>query len=56
MGLLGYGYGKPRQAVEHGGEGGGPIAITVTHRVIDPAVKAPHVTNGNGTKPRMVAR
>lgn len=52
MGLLGYGYGKPRQAVEHSGEGGGPLVVTVTHRIVDPA-PAPHT---NGTKPRPGAR
>lgn len=41
MGLLGYGYGKPRQAVEHSGEGGGPLLVTVTHRIIDPASHSP---------------
>jgi hypothetical protein len=34
--LLDRGYGKPRQAVEHSGEGGGPVVVTVTHRIIDP--------------------
>jgi hypothetical protein len=34
--LLDRGYGKPRQAVEHTGENGGAIAVTVTHRIIDP--------------------
>jgi hypothetical protein len=50
--LLDRGYGKPRQAVEHSGEGGGPLLVTVTHRVIDPVA---HVVT-NGTKPRVVAR
>lgn len=36
-GLLDRGWGKPRQAVEHTGEGGGPVAVTVTHRIVDPA-------------------
>jgi hypothetical protein len=31
-----FGYGKASQPVEHTGEGGGPISVTVTHRVIDP--------------------
>ncbi len=35
-GLLDRGYGKPRQAVEHTGEGGGPLLVAVTHEVIDP--------------------
>lgn len=35
--LLDRGYGKPRQAVEHSGEGGGPVSIAVTHEIIDPA-------------------
>jgi hypothetical protein len=35
--LLDRGYGRPRQAVEHTGESGGPVMITVTHRVVDPA-------------------
>jgi hypothetical protein len=39
--LLDRGYGKPRQAVEHSGEGGGPLLVTVTHRIIDPGAKAP---------------
>lgn len=34
--LLDRGFGKPRQAVEHTGEAGGPIDIAVTHEVIDP--------------------
>lgn len=34
--LLDRGYGKPRQAVEHSGEGGGPLRVTVTHRIVDP--------------------
>lgn len=38
--LLDRGYGKPRQAVEHSGEGGGPLLVTVTHRIIDPAPQA----------------
>jgi hypothetical protein len=38
--LLDRGYGKPRQAVEHSGEGGGPLVVTVTHRIIDPAPQA----------------
>lgn len=33
--LLDRGWGKPRQAVEHSGEGGGPLLVTVTHKVID---------------------
>jgi len=32
--LLDRGYGRPRQAIEHSGEGGGPIAVTVTRRVV----------------------
>lgn len=36
MGLLDRGYGKPRQTVENTGEGGGPMLVTVTHRVVDP--------------------
>jgi hypothetical protein len=54
--LLDRGYGKPRQAVEHSGEGGGPLLVTVTHRVIDPIAHATPHTNGNGTKPRLAAR
>lgn len=34
--LLDRGYGKSKQAVEHSGEGGGPVMVTVTHRVVDP--------------------
>jgi hypothetical protein len=34
--LLDRGYGKPRQAVEHTGAEGGPLAVVVTHRIIDP--------------------
>lgn len=34
--LLDRGFGKARQAVEHTGEGGGPMQVEVTHRVIDP--------------------
>jgi hypothetical protein len=34
--LLDRGYGRPRQAVEHSGESGGPVQIHVTHEVIDP--------------------
>lgn len=33
--ILDRGYGKPRQALEHTGEDGGPVAIDVTHRVLD---------------------
>lgn len=35
--LLDRGYGKPRQAVEHSGEGGGPLRVHVTREIIDPA-------------------
>lgn len=38
--LLDRGYGRPRQSLEHSGEGGGPLTVTVTHRVIDPAAGA----------------
>lgn len=34
--LLDRGYGRPRQALEHTGEGGGPLEVVVTHRIIDP--------------------
>lgn len=35
--ILDRGYGKPMQAVEVGGEGGGPLAVTlVTRRIVDP--------------------
>ena len=33
--ILDRGFGRPRQAVEHSGEGGGPLHISVTHRIID---------------------
>jgi hypothetical protein len=33
--LLDRGYGKPRQALEHTGQDGGAIRVTVTHRIID---------------------
>lgn len=33
--LLDRGYGRPRQAVEHTGEGGGPVHVKVTHQIID---------------------
>lgn len=32
--LLDRAYGKPRQAHEHTGEGGGPVEVRVTHRVV----------------------
>lgn len=35
--LLDRGYGKPRQGVEHTGPDGGPLVVTVTHRIVDPA-------------------
>ena len=35
--LLDRGYGRPRQSVELSGNGGGPLAVSVTHEVIDPA-------------------
>lgn len=34
--LLDRGYGRPRQALEHTGEQGGPLQIAITHEVIDP--------------------
>lgn len=37
--LLDRGYGKPRQAVEHSGEGGGPVEVFVTHEVLDPSAE-----------------
>lgn len=51
--LLDRGYGRPRQAVEHSGDGGGAIQVTVTHRVIDPTfvkngARLPAAANGNG--------
>ncbi len=33
--LLDRGFGKAKQAVEHSGEGGGPLLVTVTHRIVD---------------------
>lgn len=41
LGLLDRGYGRPRQAVEHTGEGGGPLAVVVTHRIVDPVRTRP---------------
>lgn len=35
--LLDRGYGRPRQALEHSGEGGGPMRVHVTHEVVDPS-------------------
>lgn len=35
--LLDRGYGRPRQAIEHTGEGGGPMEIAVTHEIVDAA-------------------
>jgi hypothetical protein len=34
--LLDRGWGKPRQAVEHTGEGGGAVEVKVTHQVVEP--------------------
>lgn len=34
--LLDRGYGRPRQAIEHSGTDGSPLAISVTHTIIDP--------------------
>lgn len=34
--LLDRGWGRPRQAVEHSGEGGGPVVVSVTHEIVDP--------------------
>ncbi len=33
--ILDRGYGKPRQALEHSGEGGGPLNVFVTHEIVD---------------------
>ncbi len=35
--LLDRGYGRPRQALEHSGDGGGPVAVSIVHEVIDAA-------------------
>ena len=35
--ILDRAYGKPRQALEHSGEDGGPVEMLVTHEVIDPS-------------------
>ena len=34
--LLDRGYGKPRQALEHSGSGGGPLELTVIRRIVRP--------------------
>jgi hypothetical protein len=34
--LLDRGYGKPRQAVEHAGENGGPVSLTIRRVIVDP--------------------
>lgn len=38
--LLDRGYGRPRQAVEHTGEGGGPLQVSITRRIIRPDADA----------------
>lgn len=35
--ILDRGFGRPRQALEHTGEEGGPIEIQVVHEIIDPS-------------------
>ncbi len=35
--LLDRGYGRPRQALEHTGDGGGPVEVSIVHEVIDAA-------------------
>jgi hypothetical protein len=31
-----FGYGRAAITLQHTGEGGGPVALAITHRVIDP--------------------
>jgi hypothetical protein len=35
-----FGYGRASQPLEHTGENGGPIAVSVTHTVVDPSPNA----------------
>jgi hypothetical protein len=37
--LFEFGFGKPRQAVEVTGGGGGPVHVKVTHHVVDPSAR-----------------
>ncbi len=34
--ILAYAHGKPRQMIEHAGEGGGPVEIKVTRTIVRP--------------------
>jgi hypothetical protein len=35
-----FGYGRASQPLEHTGEGGGPISVSITHTVVDPSPNA----------------
>lgn len=35
-----FGYGRATQPLEHTGEGGGPISVSITHTVVDPSPNA----------------
>lgn len=37
--LLDRGYGRPKQAIEHSGEDGGPLEVVVTYEVVTPVAE-----------------